>query len=345
MKFDFIIGNPPYQEDAIGDNKNFTPPVYHKFIDEVYCVGNKVELIHPARFLFDAGATPKEWNRKMLNDPHFKVVYYEPKSGNVFSGPDIRGGVAITYHDKTKNFVAIEIYTVFEELNTILQKVKACGEFKSLSAIVFSRTEYRLTPLIHQDYPNAKDDLSNGHLFDMSTNIFDCLPYIFHDKKPQDTEEYVRICGLVKAKDRVSKWIRRRYIKEPKNFTKYKVFVPKSNGSGSLGEVLSTPLIGQPLIGHTETFISIGCFDTEAEAQSALKYIKTKFARGMLGVLKITQDNPPEKWKYVPLQDFTDKSDIDWSQSIAEIDQQLYKKYGLDEKEITFIETHVKEMS
>lgn len=64
----------------------------------------------------------------------------------------------------------------------------------------------------------------------------------------------------------------------------------------------------------------------------------------MLGILKITQDNPPEKWKYVPLQDFTSNSDIDWSKSIPEIDQQLYRKYGLSREEIDFIETHVKEM-
>ena len=64
----------------------------------------------------------------------------------------------------------------------------------------------------------------------------------------------------------------------------------------------------------------------------------------MLGVLKITQHNSPEKWKYVPLQDFTVNSDIDWSQSVAGIDRQLYAKYGLDEREIEFIGTHVKEM-
>ena len=73
--------------------------------------------------------------------------------------------------------------------------------------------------------------------------------------------------------------------------------------------------------------------------------MKTKFCRVLLGILKITQDNAPEKWKYVPLQDFTPASDIDWSKSVAEIDKQLYAKYGLDEAEIAFIESHVKEMS
>jgi len=85
-------------------------------------------------------------------------------------------------------------------------------------------------------------------------------------------------------------------------------------------------------------------FDSANEAENLLKYIKTKFLRTMLGVLKITQEITPSKWKYVPLQDFTDKSDINWNTSIANIDKQLYKKYGLSQEEIDFIETHVKEM-
>ena len=64
----------------------------------------------------------------------------------------------------------------------------------------------------------------------------------------------------------------------------------------------------------------------------------------MLGILKVTQDNPKGVWKYVPLQDFTPNSDIDWTQSVAEIDRQLYKKYGLNEAEIAFIESKVREM-
>ena len=91
--------------------------------------------------------------------------------------------------------------------------------------------------------------------------------------------------------------------------------------------------------------MSIGSFDTEQEAQALLKYVKSKFARALLGILKTTQDNPPEKWKFIPLQDFTTNSDIDWSKSISEIDQQLYAKYRLSQEEIDFIESHVKEMN
>lgn len=76
-----------------------------------------------------------------------------------------------------------------------------------------------------------------------------------------------------------------------------------------------------------------------------MKYILSKFARILLGILKVTQGNKPETWSYVPLQDFTAHSDIDWSKSVAEIDQQLYRKYDLTADEIEFIETHVKEMA
>lgn len=177
----------------------------------------------------------------------------------------------------------------------------------------------------------------------LRTSAFTKLEEIFFDEKPNDGHEYIQMIGLLGTK-RAIKFVRKDYIKTPDNFEHYKIILPASNGSGAIGEVLSTPLIGQPLIGHTQTFISIGNFEHEEEANAALKYVKSKFARTLLGVLKITQHNPPEKWKYVPLQDFTANSDIDWSQSVEGIDRQLYAKYGLDDNEIAFIESHVKEM-
>ena len=94
----------------------------------------------------------------------------------------------------------------------------------------------------------------------------------------------------------------------------------------------------------TETFISFGAFETEEEAENLAAYVRAKFTRAMLSLLRITQDNTVAKWAYVPLQDFTSTSDIDWTQSVADVDKQLYAKYGLDDKEIQFIESHVKEM-
>ena len=124
----------------------------------------------------------------------------------------------------------------------------------------------------------------------------------------------------------------------------WKFVVTRGSGSGAIGEVLSTPIIGEPIIGYTRTFLGIKAFENQQEAENCLKYIKTKFARTMLGILKITQDNPIETWANVPLQNFTASSDIDWSKSIAEIDRQLYAKYKLEQNEIAFIETHVKAM-
>ena len=166
---------------------------------------------------------------------------------------------------------------------------------------------------------------------------------LFTDERPKDGAEYVRIYGRI-DNERGYKWFKRIYLNEPSTFEKYKIILPKANGSGTFGEVLSTPLILEPLIGFTETFISIGAFDGKIEAQNCLKYVKSKFARTMLGVLKVTQDNPRNKWSKVPLQDFTTKSEIDWTKSISEIDRQLYAKYDLDEKEIAFIEEKVKPM-
>jgi hypothetical protein len=143
---------------------------------------------------------------------------------------------------------------------------------------------------------------------------------------------------------RAYKWVRRDYISKHATLDKYKIFIPAANGNGTFGEILSLPLIGNPQIGSTQTFLTIGSFDNKNEAEAVQKYIYSKFARALLGVLKVTQHITSGKWKYVPLQDFTPTSDIDWSKSISEIDQQLYKKYGLDETEIEFIESHVKEM-
>ena len=134
------------------------------------------------------------------------------------------------------------------------------------------------------------------------------------------------------------------YVSVPQNYSSYKVFVSKANGSGKFGEALTDPFVAPPNLGHTQTFASIGNFSSEDEANACANYIRTKFLRALLGSRKVTQDIPAYVWEEIPLQDFTTNSDIDWSKSIADIDQQLYKKYGLSDEEIEFIETHVKEM-
>lgn len=166
---------------------------------------------------------------------------------------------------------------------------------------------------------------------------------LFTDDRPDDGREYIRILGR-KANERVYKWFRLDYVKDVSNLHHYKVVISKASGTGAFGETLAQPIVCGPDIGFTETYISIGQVDSEDEANAILKYIETKFARALHSVLKVTQNDARPMWAKVPLQDFTSSSDIDWSQSVADIDRQLYKKYGLSQDEIDFIESHVKEM-
>ena len=179
----------------------------------------------------------------------------------------------------------------------------------------------------------------------LTTNIFDKLPNVFvNSENTKNNKQYIEVVGRIKGKKRVTKYIKSNYISNFDNLHHYKVILPKSNGNGTLGEQLVEPFVASPNVAHTQTFISIGNFSNKLQANALLKYIKSKFCRLMLGTLKVTQHNAKKAWENVPLQDFTSNSDIDWSKSIPEIDQQLYKKYDLSADEINFIETKVQEM-
>lgn len=360
MKWDFCIGNPPYQveqtsNDTEESKKNYAPPVYDVFMDAANEVADRVELIHPARFLFNAGSTPKSWNEKMLNDEHFKVLKYEPDSDKIFPSlaTPIKGGIAITYRDKSRNFGPIKVFAQYEEANSITHKVISRNDFRPLTDIIYSRTAYRLTEKMHYDYPQARykeDDngnnlglLSKGHDYDMSSNIFERLPMVFHNEIPNDGREYIKIIGR-ENNTRLYKYIRKDYVNDVDNLEFYKVLLPQANGSGMFGEPISEPIIEGPNTGNTETFISFGSYIDIKEAQNNIKYLKTKFTRLLLSMLKVTQNGNKPVWKLIPLQNFTATSDIDWNVSISNIDKQLYKKYGLSAEEIDFIEKNVKEM-
>lgn len=346
MKFDFIIGNPPYQDETIGEQKTFAPPIYHLFLDEAYKIGDKVELIHPARFLFNAGNTPKAWNEKMLKDPHLKVLWYKQDSGEVFPNTYITGGVATTYRDAHENFGAMETFTAFPELNTILQKSRPKTESSSLMSIVYNQLRFDLDALysVHPEYANVIGSAGKDKRF--RNNIFEKIPMFSSEKVNEDD---ISVIGVMNAK-REWRYVPKKVVDNThENLWKFKAILSSANGaSGTLGKdsarITTVPFLGEPGVGYTQTFIGIGAFSSLDEASACVKYLKSKFARVMLGILKVTQDNKKDTWRYVPLQDFTSTSDIDWTKPIPEIDHQLYAKYGLDETEIAFIESHVKEM-
>lgn len=335
MKFNAVVSNPPYQ---VGVNKE---PLYHHFISIGMEIGDLGTLIHPGRFLFNAGKTPKAWNQKMLNDEHFKVVKYWKKSDEVFDAVDIKGGVAITMWDKQNIIGPIGTFVLHDELRTIQEKVESLGE-ESFSKLVYSRDLYQLTELFYKENPELEGRQSKGHRFDLGTTAFSLFPEVFSDEKPADNG-YALVVGR-ENDTRIAKWIKKEYLKLPDNFESYKVIVPKSNGSGHFGESLSSPFVAAPFHAQNTTFLSIGKFDSIFEAEACLKYIKTKFVRCMLGILKVTQDNPKSVWAKVPLQKFTQQSDINWDLSIPELDAALYQKYNLTQNEIEFIESNVSAM-
>lgn len=350
MKFDFIIGNPPYMETQRDTSDT---PVYNDFMDGAYEVSEKVMLITPARFLFNAGKTPKAWNEKMLRDTHLKVMCYEPDGTRFFANKEIKGGIAITYRDTQAEFGAIGTFSEYPLLTSILSKTKQNNE-KSISEIVYSPESYKFSDELYVAHPEIltltiesadgiKPLISKGHEKDLTTNILEKLANIvFFQEKPKRSSQYVQIAGRMNG-GRCQQWILRKFIKNHDNLDSYKLLFPKASGSGKFGETLSDSVIAEPGIGHTQTYISIGAFSSRFEAEAVGNYLKGKFARALLGILKVTQDNKKNVWQHVPLQDFSPSSDIDWSGSIADIDRQLYEKYGLTEEEIDFIETNVKE--
>lgn len=341
-KFDFIIGNPPYQDETIGSNKGFAPPIYHEFLENAYRMGSVVEMIHPARFLFRAGSTPKQWNQKMLDDPHLKVLWFEPNSRKVFAGTDIKGGVAVTCHDKNRDFGAIGVFSPYAELNGIVKKAAPKDETRSLMRMIYVQNRFDLDAL-YAEYPRFKEVIgSGGRDKRFRNNIFDKVPLFAEEKQMEDD---IPVIGVIKNKRRWRYLPARFFDPDHANLHKWKLLVVRVNGVGALGEALSTPVVAAPGEGYTQTFIGIGAFDSREEAENALKYVKTKFVRVMLGVLKVTQDNNRDTWRLVPAQDFTGASDLDWSRPVADINRQLCRKYGLTEEETEFIELHAKEMN
>ena len=334
MKFDAVVGNPPYQEEI--DNRNEQPPVYHYFYDVSFELAEKVTLITPARYLFNAGKTPEAWNKKMLNDEHFKIIKYYDDSREVFPSVDIKGGVAIGYRSSKEHFGAMKVFAANEYMMSILKKVTLKAS-NFLNDIWTSNTAYCYAPAFFSENKGFKDRVSGGSSRYLTSSVFDKFPEVFFDEKPSDDNKYIEILGR-QGNTRAIKYFNLRYLNPPKNFNKYKVFLASSSGSGKIGEAFAEPIIGIPYLGATETFFSFGAFETETEAMNLLKYLKTKFARVMLSTNKVTQAMKSEKvWTNVPLFDFSNNKTIDWSKSITEIDEELFEYFGLTDEESAYI--------
>lgn len=245
MKFDFIIGNPPFNEEAPGTSTS-DKPIYHLFMNEAFELSDKVELITPARFLFDAGATPTAWNKKMLSDNHFKVLFYEANTKNIFSSAEIPGGIVITYRDNNVDFGQIGTFTAYQELNLILKKTMPfLNSQGSLNVIIYTQNKFNLD-ILNASIPDLDriDKRLESNIFKL--NIFTEKPLYNDDLK---------IIGLFENK-RVFRYVNRKFIDidNSPNIDKYKIILSKSNGaSGTLGiepaRLITMPFVGEPYLG------------------------------------------------------------------------------------------------
>ena len=228
-KFDIVIGNPPYGEEAAGSGTRETP-IYHLFMDAAYEVADKVVMITPARFLFNAGFTPKAWNQRMLADPHLSVSHYAPNSDSLFPGTDIKAGIAVTYRDASSQGDPVGTFTRHPQLNEILRKVRTSNE-PSIEPLITSSRSYRYTPALYEVYPDLIALRPQGNQALISTNTFAQFDSVLRPSRPEDAQSYARILGL-SGRDREYRWIRSDFVTGPDAFNAHKVAVAKPPGRG-----------------------------------------------------------------------------------------------------------------
>lgn len=351
MKFDFRIGNPPYQ--------NGKQQIYPAFYVSSQQISNCVELIFPTGW-----QDPKSANGlKIVNNTAIKedrqIVFIDNRH-NVFSGITGAEWTNIILWKKdydnglngyqkiltngaeptiTKLLTDKSQIVLNKTISDILTKVKNNMLFGDITQIIYIQNNLNLTAL-YNEYPETESVIgSEGRDKRFERNIFDKLPVFFEE----EVEDAIQVIGNQNNK-RTRKFIYKKYVETSHpNLYKYKLIVSAA-AAEAFGSKLSEFIVGKPGEAFTRSYISFGAYDDEQIIYNISKYLKTKFARTMLFTLKTSRMNNRDVWANVPMQDFSCSSDINWSQSISEIDQQLYKKYGLSEEEIQFIETNVKEM-
>lgn len=340
VKFGAVIGNPPYQEiiSKSEGNRSLGKQLFPNFIKlSVELTDKYVSLITPSKW-FTADAQDNSFPKLrdyFKDDECFVRIHVVTNGGNLFQGAEL-GSINYFLYDKNHKgdvtFVnddgSIQMRPLFEDgmsqiipLNSmvsILKKVINSERFVSLTTITKGRNAFGLT---------------GKQANDITTEC----------PKEGDFEvrcSYERIRYISKSK----------INKNLELANKYKVFMSKANGAaGILGENREVSVLGKPYLGSkgticTDSLIPIGEFDNEFEMNNLYKYLQTKFLRFMVGILKSSQNTTQIVYRFAPIQDFTDKSDIDWTKSIPDIDDQLFKKYKFSEEECKHINKSIKDI-
>ena len=339
MKFDAVVGNPPYQAYLGGASPL---PIYHYFINAAKKLNaSYVSMITPARW-FNAGSGLDDFREQMLSDRRIRNLFDFPNTSDCFSNVEIKGGIQYFLWDKNYNGDCIIVshngQKIKESKRPLLTPVINAfirdSEVIDLLNKVVSLTTISFAEIISSRDPFGYDIRLPGS-YKVAKHKYSCVKTVdsdiefYYNGWRKEGVGYVNIASVNENIDWVYKW---------------KVLIPKAWGTGNEKTDKLNPFIVGPKSVCTETYLVVGPVEKEIEAKNILSYIKTKFFHCMVSILKISQNAAKGVYKLVPLQDFTEESDIDWSKSVAEIDQQLYAKYGLTEEEITFIEKTIKPM-
>lgn len=346
MKFDVIIGNPPYQENIGGENNNksLAKQLFPLFIETSIGLNSEfISFIVPSRW-FTADAQDKSFVKLrdfIKKNNHIKVLNHFNDTKSIFPNVTIAGGVNYFLYEKD-----YEGETEFNEHysnNVIIKKTRPLFE-KNLDIIISSNSIVSILHKIKEKDFESLTKITKGR------NAFGVVGKLETLEKISQKNYFKDAISLRCAYEKIRYIKREEITKNTELIDRWKIFISKGNGGagiltyGKEVSILGIPYLGEPNSVCTDSLIPIGDFKTKEEAENLIKYIRTKFLRFVVGILKVSQNVYQNVYQFVPLQNFTSESDINWSKSIEEIDEQLFDKYGLNEEEREHIRKSIKEM-
>lgn len=342
MNFDVIIGNPPYQDKG-GSGGTNDASIYQDFCQIAFDVNpNYISMVIPSRW-FTGGRENlvKDFRNEMLTSKHVMKLVSFTNAKDLFPNAEIKGGCC--YFLYTTSYCGKCKY----ELNRDDVKIATDRDLGQFDILIREPILANIVERILSQVTTFIDGLiSSDTPFGIPTNPIDSSKYNIEISEQKDNVHDIAFYWIKRKEGRGIGYVSRKNIKKNiPDISKPKVFIPEAYGAG---ESFPHQIIGIPEIASAESVCSQSylyvAFRTNTEAENFAKYLRTKFLRVLVSASKVSQHAMNKVYRFVPIQDFTENSDIDWSRSIDEIDSQLYAKYHLTEEETAFVEKMIKPM-